>query len=124
MRRNRYPTNASVSGRGRDAFTDSGETPIDGVSAEALVQGLRERGHFGARGRFFFPMLFGLALVMAVGLGLSDWVAEGGAPRREYRLTPEGRAALSEWASLMCERGRLIDDFLAREARLDRGEGG
>jgi len=58
------------------------------------------------------------------GLVLSEWVAEGGAPRREYRLTPDGRAALTEWASLMCERGRLIDDFLAREARLDRGEGG
>lgn len=58
------------------------------------------------------------------GLTRSEWVAESGAPRREYRLTLEGRAALAEWASVMCERGRLIDDFLAREARLDRGEGG
>ena len=57
------------------------------------------------------------------GLVLSDWVTEGGAPRRDYRLTREGRAALAEWASLMCERGRLIDDFLAREARLDRSKG-
>jgi DNA-binding PadR family transcriptional regulator len=54
----------------------------------------------------------------------SEWVTEGGAPRREYRLTPEGRAALAEWASVMCERRRLIDDFLAHEARLDGGEGG
>jgi len=58
------------------------------------------------------------------GLTRSEWVTESGAPRREYRLTPEGRAALADWASVMCERGRLIDDFLAREARLDGGEGG
>jgi DNA-binding PadR family transcriptional regulator len=57
------------------------------------------------------------------GLVASEWVAESGAPRREYRLTNEGRAALGEWASVMCERGRLIDDFLAREARLGRGKG-
>jgi len=58
------------------------------------------------------------------GLVLSEWVSEGGAPRSEYWLTHEGRAALGEWASLMCERRRLIDDFLAREARLERGGGG
>ena len=58
------------------------------------------------------------------GLVLSEWVAESGAPRREYQLTGQGRAAVGEWASLMCERRRLIDDFLAREARLERGEGG
>jgi PadR family transcriptional regulator PadR len=57
------------------------------------------------------------------GLVASEWVAESGAPRRDYRLTGDGLAALSEWASVMCERGRLIDDFLAREARLRRGEG-
>lgn len=58
------------------------------------------------------------------GLVVSEWVAENGAPRREYRLTRQGRSALAEWASVMCERGRLIDEFLAREARLGRGEGG
>ena len=58
------------------------------------------------------------------GLVLSEWVSDGGAPRREYQLTAEGRAALGEWASLMCERGRLIDDFLTRVARLERGGGG
>jgi len=60
----------------------------------------------------------------AEGLVASDWVVESGAPRRDYRLTQEGRTALAEWASVMCERGRLIDDFLAREARLAGGEGG
>jgi len=58
------------------------------------------------------------------GLVVSEWVAESGAPRREYQLTRAGRAALAEWASVMCERARLIDDFLEREARLGRGEGG
>jgi len=58
------------------------------------------------------------------GLVVSEWVAENGAPRREYQLTHGGRAGLAEWASVMCERARLIDDFLAREARLGRGEGG
>jgi PadR family transcriptional regulator len=58
------------------------------------------------------------------GLVTSEWVTEDGPPRREYRPTVEGRSALAEWASLMCERGRLIDEFLAREARLGRGEGG
>lgn len=54
----------------------------------------------------------------------SEWVTDSGAPRREYRLTADGRRALDEWAAVMCERRRLIDDFLAREERLDRGEGG
>ena len=58
------------------------------------------------------------------GLVHSEWMAESGAPRREYRLTRDGRAALTEWTAVMCERGRLVKDFLAREARLDRGEGG
>jgi signal transduction histidine kinase len=35
---------------------------------DGRMLGLRERGHFGPRGRFFLPMLFGLAVVMAIGL--------------------------------------------------------
>jgi DNA-binding PadR family transcriptional regulator len=60
----------------------------------------------------------------AEGLVTSEWVADNGAPRRQYELTRDGRAAIAEWASVMCERGRLIDDFLARAARLEMGEGG
>jgi len=52
------------------------------------------------------------------------WVAENGAPRREYRPTCQGRAAPAEWGSIMRGRGRLIDEFLARNARLGRGKGG
>lgn len=60
----------------------------------------------------------------AEGLVLSAWVAENGAPRRAYRLTPEGRLALREWADVMHERARLIDEFLPRYSRLEGGEGG
>jgi DNA-binding PadR family transcriptional regulator len=60
----------------------------------------------------------------AEGLVSSAWVTENGAPRRDYRLTDEGRLALEEWAGVMCERARLIEVFLSREARLDRGGGG
>jgi DNA-binding PadR family transcriptional regulator len=59
----------------------------------------------------------------AEGLVQSAWTTEDGAPRRDYRLAADGRHALDEWAAVMCERARLIDDFLAREARLERGEG-
>ncbi len=58
------------------------------------------------------------------GLVASEWVAEGGAPRREYRLTDDGGRALTDWTSLMCERARLIEIFMERAGRLDRGEGG
>jgi PadR family transcriptional regulator, regulatory protein PadR len=54
----------------------------------------------------------------------SEWETASGAPRREYRLTRDGRVALAEWASVMCERGRLINEFMAREARLEEDEGG
>jgi DNA-binding PadR family transcriptional regulator len=60
----------------------------------------------------------------AEGLVVSQWIAENGAPRRAYRLAPAGRAALEEWAEVMCDRARLIDEFLARHGRLERGEGG
>ncbi len=60
----------------------------------------------------------------AEGLVLSAWVAEKSAPRRAYRLTLEGRLALHEWADVMHERARLIDEFLPRYSRLEGGEGG
>ena len=60
----------------------------------------------------------------AEGLVESAWAAESGAPRRAYRLTTLGRAALEEWADVMSERARLIREFLPRAARLERVEGG
>lgn len=60
----------------------------------------------------------------ADGLVDSAWAAEDGAPRRAYRLTPEGRLALEEWAGVMHERARLIDEFLPRYERLGDDTGG
>jgi DNA-binding PadR family transcriptional regulator len=47
------------------------------------------------------------------GLMSSEWAADNGAPRRRYRLTSAGRTALDEWTSVMRERARLVDAFLA-----------
>ncbi len=52
----------------------------------------------------------------------SRWVADNGAPRRAYRLTDAGRAALDEWTSVMWERRRLVDAFLGQAERLTRGK--
>jgi PadR family transcriptional regulator, regulatory protein PadR len=58
------------------------------------------------------------------GLMTSQWVADNGAPRRAYRLTPAGRQALDEWISVMRERGRLVEAFLDQADRRPRAEGG
>ncbi|MEW5992238.1 MAG: PadR family transcriptional regulator [Chloroflexota bacterium] len=58
------------------------------------------------------------------GLMSSEWIADGGAPRRAYRLTPGGRQVLDEWISVMRERGRLVDAFLDQTDRLPPAEGG
>ncbi len=58
------------------------------------------------------------------GLMTSEWIADAGAPRRDYRLTPAGRQALDEWVSVMRERGRLVDAFLDQAERLRSVEGG
>ena len=51
----------------------------------------------------------------AVGEVASTWSAEPTGPqRRDYVLTEAGWAALDEWAAVMRERRRLIDDFEAR----------
>jgi PadR family transcriptional regulator, regulatory protein PadR len=60
----------------------------------------------------------------AEGLVDSEWVADNGAPRRDYRLTPVGRQALDEWIAVMRERGRLVEAFLDQARRLPPGEGG
>ncbi|MEX1169769.1 MAG: helix-turn-helix transcriptional regulator [Chloroflexota bacterium] len=60
----------------------------------------------------------------ADGLMVSQWVADNGAPRRDYRLTVAGRQALDEWTAVMRERGRLVEAFLDQTERRPPGEGG
>jgi DNA-binding PadR family transcriptional regulator len=60
----------------------------------------------------------------ADGLMSSEWIADDGAPRRAYRLTPAGRQALDEWISVMRERGRLVDAFLDQADQLAAAKGG
>ena len=60
----------------------------------------------------------------AEGLMSSEWIADDGAPRRAYRLTPAGRQALDEWISVMRERGRLIEAFLDQADQLTAAKGG
>ena len=57
------------------------------------------------------------------GLVESAWATDTGAPRRAYRLSPDGRLALAEWAAVMEERARLIEEFRPRYARLGTREG-
>jgi PadR family transcriptional regulator, regulatory protein PadR len=45
----------------------------------------------------------------------SSWSSDPVGPqRREYQLTETGLIALSEWAAVMEDRGRLIGEFEAR----------
>lgn len=60
----------------------------------------------------------------AEGLMTSEWVADDGAPRRDYRLTQPGRRALDEWISVMRERDRLVETFLEQADRLPPAKGG
>jgi signal transduction histidine kinase len=92
--------------------------------------GLREHGHFGPRGRFFFPMLLGLALVMAIGLyPLSrsitrrlEHLAEGarrwGAGDLAHRVPVVGKDEIA----LLSERFNLtaaaIEGLLAQERQI------
>lgn len=59
----------------------------------------------------------------AEGLVTTEWGLEEARPRREYRLTSEGRDVLGEWAAVMAERRRLIETFLERNRRIERADG-
>jgi DNA-binding PadR family transcriptional regulator len=49
------------------------------------------------------------------GLVSSRWeMPSAGAARREYEIADAGRAALHDWAVVMQERSRLVDEFLAQ----------
>ena len=57
------------------------------------------------------------------GLVTSNWVLAQTAPRRVYRLSPEGRRALQEWTGVMRERERLVATFLEQVKGIAVDEG-
>jgi len=97
---------------------------------DGRMLGLRERGHFGPRGRFFLPMLFGLALVMAVGLyPLSrsitrrlEHLAEGarrwGAGDLAHRVPVVGKDEIALLAERFNLTAAAIEALLAQERQM------
>ena len=53
----------------------------------------------------------------------SNWVVDEAAPRRVYRLSPEGRQALRDWTGVMRERERLVATFLEQVRSVEPDEG-
>jgi signal transduction histidine kinase len=92
--------------------------------------GMRERGHLGSRGRFFFPMLFGLALVMAMGLyPLSrsitrrlEHLAEGarrwGAGDLAHRVPVVGKDEIALLSERFNVTAAAIEALLAQERQM------
>ena len=92
--------------------------------------GLRERGHFGPRGRLFLPMLLGLALVMAIGLyplsrGITrrlEQLAEGarhwGAGDLAHRVPVAGRDEIALLAERFNQTASALQGLLARERQM------
>jgi signal transduction histidine kinase len=97
---------------------------------DGRMLGLRERGHFGPRGRFFLPMLFGLALVMAIGLyPLSrsitrrlEHLAEGarrwGAGDLAHRVPVVGKDEIALLAERFNHTAAALEALLAQERQM------
>jgi signal transduction histidine kinase len=97
---------------------------------DGRMLGLRERGHFGPRGRLFLPMLLGLALVMAVGLyPLSrsitrriEHLAEGarrwGAGDLAHRVPVVGKDEIALLAERFNQTAAAIEALLAQERQM------
>jgi signal transduction histidine kinase len=97
---------------------------------DGRMLGLRERGHFGPRGRFFWPMLFGLAVVMAVGLWpLSrsitrrlEHLAEGarrwGAGDLAHRVPVVGKDEIALLAERFNHTAAALEALLAQERQM------
>ena len=97
---------------------------------DGRMLGLRERGHFGPRGRFFLPMLVGLAVVMAVGLyPLSrsitrrlEHLAEGarrwGAGDLAHRVPVVGKDEIALLAERFNHTAAAIEALLAQERQM------
>jgi signal transduction histidine kinase len=92
--------------------------------------GLRERGHFGPRGRFFFPMVFGLALVMAVGLyplsrsitrrleDLAEGARRWGVGDLAHRVPVVGKDEIALLAERFNHTAAALESLLAQERQM------
>src|ERR1017187_6505526 len=82
---------------------------------DGRMLGLRERGHFGPRGRFFLPMLFGLALVMAIGL----YPLSRSITRRLAHLVPVvGKDEIALLAERFNHTAAALEALLAQERQM------
>ena len=59
----------------------------------------------------------------AEGLVTSSWVLDQAAPKRVYRLSPGGWAALGDWTGVMRERERLIATYLEQVGAIEPDKG-
>ena len=97
---------------------------------DGRMLGVRERGHFGARGRFFLPLLGGLAVLMALGLyplsrGITrriEELAEGarrwGAGDLGHRVPVRGKDEIAALAARFNQTAAAIEALLAQERQM------
>jgi signal transduction histidine kinase len=109
-------------------------TPRGGLWLTSLgdgrMLGLRERGHFGSRGRFFIPMVGALAILMALGLyplsrGITrriEELAEGarrwGAGDLAHRVPVRGKDEIAGLATRFNQTAAAIEALLAQERQM------
>jgi signal transduction histidine kinase len=109
-------------------------TPRGGLWLSSLgdgrMFGLRERGHLGSRGRFFLPMVGGLAILMALGLyplsrGITrriEELAEGarrwGTGDLGHRVPVRGKDEIAGLATRFNQTAAAIEALLAQERQM------
>ena len=88
-----------------------------GYGYELLAQlSQRSKGYFQLREGTLYPILYRLE---DDGLLQADWSAGEGrsAPKKTYRITPQGRAALKEGQALWREFSFHVDQLLLEEGK-------
>jgi len=97
---------------------------------DGRMLGLRERRPFGSRGRFFLPMVGGLAMLMALGLyplsrGITrriEELAEGarrwGAGDLGHRVPVRGKDEIAALAARFNQTASAIESLLAQERQM------
>ena len=109
-------------------------TPRGGLWLTSLPDGrtlgLRERGHLGSRGRFFLPMVGGLAILMALGLyplsrgitrrieELSEGARRWGQGDLGHRVPVRGKDEIAGLAARFNQTAAAIETLLAQERQM------